>query len=187
MKFKDSNVFKLYDLKKNSKFFNKDICELSEDIYFEEDGKQVYIYDIEEGVAELLETLYDRFFKKYGSGSNLEDYWAISIDFTDNSYKFKNAGDALEIFRNKSISDLKSVSIDFDSCGVYCYTDFVVNYDEGIVKKIRRAGYIKDLDVKATGEVDYEILAKKIRYSDYLEEFSAEDDWEDKNYLGSEY
>lgn len=174
MKFKDNHLFKLYDLKKNSKFFDKDTCELSEDIYFEDDGKQVYIYDIEEGVAELLETLYDRFFKKYGSC--LEDNWGISINFTDNSYEFKNAGDALEIFRNKNISDLKSVNIDYDSCGVYCYTDFVVNYDEGIVKKIRRSGYIRDLSVDETGEVDYEIVAKKFRYAYYLEHLSVEDD-----------
>lgn len=131
MKFKDNCVFKLYDLKKNSEFF-------------EEDGKRIWVYEMEEGITELLELIYDRAFNK--SRLTLElYYWAVNIDFTDSSYKFENAKDALEIFRNKNISDLKSASIYFDGCGVYSDTEFIISHDEGVVKKIKRSGYLEDL------------------------------------------
>lgn len=130
MKFKDNCIFRLYDLKKNNEFV-------------EEDGKRIWVYEMEEGITELLELIYDRAFNKYGT--SLEDLWEISIDFTDNSYKFENAKDALEVFRDKNTNDLKSASIYFSSCGVYAYTDFEINHDEGIFKKIKHSGYLEDL------------------------------------------
>lgn len=160
MKFKDNLIFKLYDLKKNSKFFDKD-------------DKHIYVYDIEEGVTELLELLYDRVFKKRSILDPYE-YWSISIDFKDNSYKFENATDALEIFRNKNISDLKSASISFDSCGVYTYTDFVINYDEGVIKKMWRGGHIIDLEVDKN--INPEDIVKKWRYGAYLEYLSVDEE-----------
>ena len=134
MKFNDNCLFKLYDLKKNSKFFDKDKCELSEDIYFEDDGKRIWVYEMEEGITELLELIYDRAFRKNWSSLEEDKCWVISIDFTDTSYKFKNPMDALEIFRNKSINDLESASIYYSCCGVYAYTDFEISHNEGIVK-----------------------------------------------------
>ena len=145
MKFNDNCVFKLYDLKHNSSFYDKNTCDVKEvynlpdDIGFEEDGKWIYIYDIEEGITTLLELLYDKAYKELSAFRN--DYWSVDIDFTDNSYDFKNAKDALEIFRNKNISDFKSASIYNSSNGSYKFTDFKISHDEGIVKKIERRGF----------------------------------------------
>lgn len=139
MKFEDNCVFKLYDLKKNSKIWDKEVFELPEDIYFKEDDKSVYVYGIDEGIAELLELIYDKAFKYEWITRN--EYWSVNIYFIDNSYKFENAIDALEVFRNKNISDLKSVSVYTASDGSYTFNDFVINYDEGIVNKIVSDGW----------------------------------------------
>lgn len=139
MKFEDNFAFKLYDLKKNSKFFGKDVFELPKDIFFKEDDKTVYVYDMEEGITELLELIYDKAFKYEWITRN--EYWSVNIRFTDNSYDFENAIDALEAFRNKNISDLKSVSVYTASDGSYAFADFVISHDEAIVKKIVRGGW----------------------------------------------
>lgn len=142
MKFKDNCVFKLYDLKKNSKFFDKDVFELPEDIFFKEDDKTVRVYGMEEGITELLELIYDKAFKYEWITRN--EYWSVSICFTDNSYSFENAIDALEVFRNKNINDLESVRVYTASDGRYRFTDFVISHDEGIVKEMEHGGWYQE-------------------------------------------
>ena len=149
MKFNDNCVFKLYDLKKKSKFYYEDICrfketrDLPDDAYFEENDNITYVYDLEEGITELLELIYNRACKE--SEMSISDSenkcWSVRIYFTDSKYDFKYAWEALEIFRNKNISDLESVSIYTASYGTYDFDDFEVSLDENIVKKTKRHGF----------------------------------------------
>lgn len=188
MKFNDNCVFKLYDSKINSKFYDKDKSELPEDIYFESDVGCLCVYEIEEGITELLESIYDEALDK-GNFTSDYKYWTIRIDFTGNSYDFENAMDALEFFRNKNISGLESAYIYWSYRGVYVRTNFEISYDEGVVKKFEFSGFVRDLEVEVDGEIDHDVLASNMKYTDYLEDLEAEmvDMMENKYEFGSEY
>lgn len=149
MKFNDNCVFKLYDLKKNSNFYYeggfrfKETRDLPDNAYFKKNHDITYVYDLEEGITELLEIIYNRACEEseMSRAEHEAEFCSVDVNFTDDRNSFRNAMDALEIFRNKNISDLEMVSIYTSSYGTYDFDDFRIIFDEGVVKRTQRHGF----------------------------------------------